>query len=129
MPNIDEKVIKRELQNRNPVKRLTSGPERIALKEFESAGKVRNLERDPWWYDYAMNSGEFCVFGHYSTYRGEARSSATAFCADYAVAKRWQERKAGQQGNFRGLLGAVRFPERVVIFDSGESEDIDGARA
>jgi hypothetical protein len=124
VPSIDEKVIERELQNRNPVKRLTSGPERIALKPFESAGKVRSLERDPWWFDYAISSRAFCVFGHYSTFRGEPRSSATAFCADYAVARRWQERKAGKQNNFQGLLGAVRFPEKVVFFDSGATDRI-----
>ncbi len=124
IPHIDEKLIERELQNRNPVKRLTSGPERIALKSFESAGKVRSLEREPWWFDYAINSGAFCVFGHYSTFRGEPRSSATAFCADYAVARRWKERKAGQENNFQGLLGAVRFPEKVVVFDSGATEKI-----
>lgn len=74
------------------------------------------------WREY--HSGAFCVFGHYSTYRGEQRSSKDAFCADYAVAKRWQERKAGQQDNFRGLLGALRFPESVVVFDSGARDNI-----
>lgn len=111
-----------EIQNRNPVKMLTSGPERPAAKPFWSSGKERRQERVRWWHDYEAHA--FCVFGHYSTYRGEQRSSKAAFCADYAVAKRWQERKAGQQDNFRGLLGALRFPESVVVFDSGTTDRI-----
>lgn len=124
-PDIDKKVVDREIQNRNPVKMLTSGPERIALKPFDAAGKTRHHERDPWWYDYPLRSDTFCVFGHYSRYRTEPRDSATAFCADYAVAKRWQERlQPGFSGGFDGLLAAVRFPEKVVQFDNGDTEPV-----
>jgi hypothetical protein len=111
-----------EIQNRNPVKMLTSGPEQRAAKPFWSSGKERRQERVHWWREYQSHG--FCVFGHYSTYRGEPRSSAAAFCSDYAVSKRWQERNAGQVNNFRGLLGAVRFPEKVVVFDTGDIDQI-----
>jgi hypothetical protein len=111
-----------EIQNRNPVRMLTSGPECRAAEPFWSSGKQRWQERVHWWREYQSHA--FCVFGHYSAYRSEPRSSAAAFCADYAVAKRWQERQAGQPNDFRGLLGAVRFPEKIVIFDSGAVDQI-----
>ena len=117
-PDLDEVEKELDTQNRNPVKMLTSGPERRVAEPFWAAGKLRHLERVQWWLRYISDA--FCVFGHYSTYRGEERSSASAFCADYAVAKRWQERNEGSESDFRGLLGAVRFPEQVVVFDNGE---------
>jgi hypothetical protein len=59
-------------QNRNPVKRLTSGPEERVVEAFEASGKVRNERRVQWWRDYR---GTFCVFGHYSIPHGEPRGN------------------------------------------------------
>lgn len=110
-----------EHQNRNPVKVLSSGKERRIEVPFEASGKLRYEERVRWWEDYGAE--QLCVFGHYSNYRGEARSSSRAICADFAVAKRWQERKrASFDGTFKGCLGAIRLPENCVVFDNGDTE-------
>jgi len=77
-----------EQQNLNPVKVLTSGKERRIAVPFEASGKWRYEERVRWWEEY--NSDPLCVFGHYSIYREQARTSPHAICVDFAVAKRWQ---------------------------------------
>jgi hypothetical protein len=121
-------------QNDNPVKLLTSGPEARADKPFEAMGKIRHERRVAWWHEYA---GPLCVFGHYwrVTLPGEVDNehlftdvplNATlgrggAMCIDYSVGKRFKERVApGFAGVFRTRLAALRFPERVLIFDDGE---------
>src|SRR5436305_5219596 len=62
-----------ELQNRNPVKVLTSGRERRVAVPFEASGKLRYEERVPWWNDYA--DPEFCIFGHYGAPPGDRKST------------------------------------------------------
>lgn len=110
-------------QNRNPVKVLTSGKERRVKAPFEASGKIRYEERVRWWESY--NDGPLCVFGHYAYYREQAIESSRAICADFVVAKRWKERTAATfNGTYRGQLGAVRLPERVVVFDNGEIKPI-----
>ena len=91
---------------------------------FESSGKLRYEERVSWWEEYTANP--ICVFGHYSNYRGETSLSSRAICVDFAVAKRWQERKQPSfAGAFRGSLAAVRFPEGCVVFDNGDIEHLE----
>jgi hypothetical protein len=108
-------------QNLNPVKMLTSGPERLAANPAEIGGEVRHLERVVWWQDYSDQPT--CVFGHYSIYRDEREGTSRAICVDFAVAKRWQERtRPDFSGSFRGLLGALRVPEGQLVFDNGECE-------
>ena len=112
-----------EHQNLNPVKVLTSGKERRVTKPFEASGKMRYEERVSWWNEYTDHP--LCIFGHYSNYRGNFNLSSRAICVDFAVAKRWQERKQESfGGTFRGCLGAVRIPERCVVFDTGDIEQI-----
>ena len=108
-----------ENQNRNPVKRITSGPEKRIEKAYFASGKWRNEQRVPWWQDY---SGPFCVFGHYAIPEGEPRPGSDAFCIDFGVGKRWKERKAGRSGGFRHRLAAFRFPEKEVVFDEPDPE-------
>jgi hypothetical protein len=103
-----------EHQNKNPVKRLTSGPEERTDEPIESGGKIRNERRIHWWNDYR---DVFCVFGHYSIPDGEPRGSESAFCVDYGVGKRWTERRDGKSRGFSWKLAALRFPERLVVFD------------
>jgi len=113
-----------EHQNLNPVKVLASGKERRVGTPFESSGKLRYEERVSWWEEYTANP--ICVFGHYSKYRGEMSLSSRAICVDFAVAKRWQERKQKSfNGTFRGSLAAVRFPEGCVVFDNGDIEHLE----
>lgn len=122
-PDFDKVEKGLEYQNRNPVKVLTSGKEQRAAKPFEASGKLRYQERVTWWPRY--DAEPYCIFGHYSMFRGQDRGASRAVCADYAVAKRWQERKAPSfTGEFRGMLAAVRFPEKVVMFDNGDIEPI-----
>jgi hypothetical protein len=118
------------LQNENPVKVLTSGIEMRADKPFEVFGKVRSEARFPWWNDYADEV--FCVFGHYErTAAGDGEGhlfdgrppnaslgNGYAMCIDYGIANRWEERLLGQSGSAK--LGALRFPEKVIVFDDGE---------
>ncbi|MEX0717980.1 MAG: metallophosphoesterase [Planctomycetaceae bacterium] len=111
--------VDRELahQNRNPVKVLTSGPERrIATPRFAS-GKLRNEERVQWWETY--DERPLCVFGHYSLPLDVPRTGR-AVCVDFGVGKRWTERlRADFDGTHRLKLAALRLPERRIVFDDG----------
>jgi hypothetical protein len=112
-----------ERQNRNPVKVLTSGKERRVDTPFPASGKLRHEERVRWWETY--DDGPFCVFGHYGTFKDEAPVRGRAICVDFAVGKRWIERKSsGFDGTFRAKLGAVRLPEKILILDDGQVEPI-----
>ena len=73
--------------------------------------------RVEWWREY--RGVVFCVFGHYSLAEGKPRGSRSAFCVDYGVGKRVRERRAGKADNLSRWLAAMRFPERVVVFDNG----------
>jgi len=114
-----------EHQNRNAVKVLTSGVERRVTTPFQSSGKLRFQERVPWWEGYGDDQ-PFCVFGHYSLPKDKRRSSPQSHCVDYGVAKRWLERATpGFDGSYQLRLAAVRFPERIVIFDDGSSDQVE----
>ena len=110
-----------EHQNKNPVKRLTSGPEERVGNPIDAGGKIRNEQRVEWWNTY---QGVFCVFGHYSIPDGRPRGNGSAFCVDYGVGKRWTERRDGKSSDFSCKLGALRFPERVVVFDEGKQQPL-----
>lgn len=103
-------------QNKNPVKLLTSGPEERSGKPIESGGKTRSERRVHWWHDYR---DVFCAFGHYSIPAGQPRGNGSAFCVDYGIGKRWTERREGKSNGFSWKLAALRFPERMVVFDEG----------
>ncbi len=120
-------------QNENPVKCLTSGLEAKAEQPFEAMGKLRYERRVAWWQDY---DGPMCVFGHYwriqlpgecdeQLFDGLSLNAAlgrgNAMCIDYSVGKRFMERASpGFKGTFRTRLAALRWPERILVFDSGE---------
>ena len=101
-------------QNDNPVKRLTSGPEERVAQPIVTSGKTRFGRRVQWWNEY---QGTFCVFGHYAIPYGQPRGSESTFCVDYGVGKRWTERREGKARNFTLKLAALRWPERLVVFD------------
>lgn len=105
-----------EHQNKNPVKVISSGPEERTEVSVRSAGKIRRERRVQWWNDYR---GPFCVFGHYSILDGQPRGNDSTFCVDYGVGKRWTERRAGRTDDFNLKLAALRWPERVIVFDEG----------
>jgi hypothetical protein len=123
------------LQNRNPVKVLTSGHERPTAEPFEAGGKLRDRERVRWWEDYADDP--FCVFGHYwrtpvpkagktqRLFDADAALAALgagrAMCIDYSAGARWLERLDVEfDGTFATRLAALRWPEKTLVFDDGE---------
>jgi hypothetical protein len=123
------------LQNENPMKLITSGPEKRALAPFFAGGKMREESRRPWWDSYL---GErWLAFGHYwripapglqkddgllSKYPLHTTvGRGNAICIDYSVGGRYHERKEGKvHGPFTGRLAALRWPGRTLVFDDGE---------
>lgn len=122
------------LQNENPVKLITSGPEARAHQPFFAGGEWRHEARHPWWDTYS--NGPMVVFGHYwrvpipSLQKDDGLLSAyplhstlgagRAICIDYSVGGRASERREGRTSNFLGRLAALRWPERELVFDDGE---------
>jgi hypothetical protein len=130
----DDVFIKMAHQNRNPVKLLTSGPEEKAPQPFETLGHLRRERRVAWWHNYTDPA--LCLFGHYwrtflpgepdndrlfvSVPKNATLGGRAAMCIDYSVGKRWRERLDRPGQPFRTQLGALRLPERTLIFDDGE---------
>lgn len=128
-------------QNDNPVKLLTSGPEAVADEPFEAMGQLRHERRTAWWRDYA---GPLCLFGHYwrillphevdgDRLFTEIPLNATlgrgnAMCIDYSVGKRFLERAVlSFDGVYQTRLAALRWPERLLIFDNGDLLPLAGS--
>ena len=127
-------------QMSNPVRVLTSGVEQLASEPFFASGKWRMVNRVPWWQDYQDDVP--VLFGHYWRWaspesaalfsRGERDLFAgvapnhwlgprqNAFCVDFSVGVRYRERALKSRRAFLGRLGAVRWPERELVFDDGE---------
>ena len=140
-PNADEVTRNLALQNQNPVKLLTSGPEKAATNPFFAGGKMRSEARDAWWDRF--ESGPLVVFGHYwrvpiETLQKDDRlfsrnplfatlGKGKAMCVDYSVGGRASERRAGNtHGPFKGRLAAMRWPEHELVFDNGERQKVTG---
>lgn len=125
-------------QNGNPVRVATSGMERVAAQPFFSTGKWRLLERVRWWEEYT--DGVAVVFGHYwrvpdgmerprhkdimNPFERYAEGDwfgpqARAFCVDYCIGARFLERERGVTTGFLTRLGALRWPEAVLLMDNG----------
>ncbi len=129
-----------QFQMSNPVRVLTSGVERLATSPFFASGKWRMVDRVAWWQDYTDEVP--VLFGHYWRWaspesarlysRGERDLFAglalnewggprrNAFCVDFSVGVRYRERLARGRNPYRGRLGALRWPERELVFDDGE---------
>ncbi|MFP6767082.1 MAG: metallophosphoesterase [Planctomycetaceae bacterium] len=108
-------------QNENPVKLITSGPEKRARTSVSRGGIDRWEVRVKWWESVADTP--LCVFGHYSKPAEEAHDFGGAFCVDYGAGQRSRERvEVGTAGPFtRSRLAALRMPERLVVFDDGDT--------
>lgn len=124
----------------NPVRILTSGVEALAARPFFASGKWRMLDRVKWWNHYGHETP--VLVGHYWRWptpetrdaysRGEHDlfdgagpdewhgRKRNVFCLDFGVGARYKERAEGRQRDFRTRLGAVRWPERELVFDNGE---------
>ncbi|MBL8199592.1 MAG: metallophosphoesterase [Chromatiales bacterium] len=129
-----------QFQMSNPVRVPTSGVERLAKEPFFASGKWRMVDRVPWWHGYGDDVP--VLFGHYwrwSSPAGAARYSRgerdlfagvahnewlgprrNAFCVDFSVGVRYRERAHHPGASFLGRLGAVRWPERELVYDDGE---------
>lgn len=140
-PEISLAIQTRELalQNRDPLRLVTSGPEVKAASVFAAGGKWRHTRRARWWHEY---EGPNVVFGHYwrgATRPGEASRFAPpdpfegepmlgplgpdrrAHCVDFSVGRRFLERlEGGPKPRFRGRLAALLWPEGQLLFDDGE---------
>jgi hypothetical protein len=124
-----------QTQNRNPIRRLTSGPEE-RLQSLDQVdhlgGKWRFVQRSAWWLDYHHPTP--VIVGHYWRSRvhapdhkkqGWPAASAShwlgergnVFCVDYSVGRRYRERHEGRTSGFHGGLAAMRWPERTLVFD------------
>jgi hypothetical protein len=126
-------------QNSQPVKVLTAGPEGPIAPGTAPrwlAGKWRLLERDPWWEHDGDDRS--VVFGHYWRRRPGAEvqnkpnvfhgigptawfgDRGQAFCVDYSVGYRLKARHFGHDPRRDHGLAALRWPERVLVFDDEE---------
>jgi hypothetical protein len=137
-----------DYQMSNPVRVLTSGVERRTPAPYYLAGKWRMVERGEWWQEY--RAGTPVIFGHYWRWpvhdaggrfgryardpfpdRGPHEwvgAADAAYCNDFCVGARFAERLGWPGEPFRSRLGAVRWPERELVFDDGRGFEIVPAR-
>ena len=129
----------------HPIRALTCGIEKTTAEPFFAGGRWRFSVRNPWWNDYQdpipvvighywrcfhphavrakHREGIFTVPAHH--WHGARRN---VFCIDFSVGARWRDRKrniCASQSQHR--LGALRFPERVLVFDNGDTLPTEAA--
>lgn len=124
-------------QTGHPLKVITSGIERPTSEPFFASGKWRMTERVAWWHEY--EDAPAVVMGHYWRWPGDESEAAArsrgpnlfdgspfdawlgpqgnVMCVDWCAGLRWRERAAGAS-SFTGRLGALRWPEREIVFDA-----------
>jgi len=125
----------------NPIRVLTSGIERVAARPFFASGHWRFVERVRWWDEYA--DGVPVIVGHYWRHFGPVDRrilgqgaenlfsdlsptqwhgrDANVFCVDFSVGGRFLERPLGAGTLPRSRLAALRWPERLLVLDTGET--------
>jgi len=128
-------------QNANPLKVLTSGLEAPSGRPLWAGGRWRMTSRARWWHAY--RDAPSVIMGHY--WRRDARAVAAdvtgdwdyplgddgpydwlgprrnVFCVDYSVGGRYVERARGGGPPWQTRLAALRWPERELQFDDGET--------
>lgn len=124
----------------NPLKVLTTGLERQTASPFFAGNKWRFVERMAWWNDYQEDTP--VVVGHYwrstlpaqTTHEGLFRNvsplawhgaRSNVFCVDYSVGARAQARTFNRP-HAHMKLGALRWPERTVMFNDGSHQPTTG---
>lgn len=128
-------------QTMNPIRVLTSGPERLAEEPFFASGKWRMCDRVKWWNEYTDDIP--VIVGHYwriADHGGEPDEESVSsgkpnlfaddlphawvgakqnvFCVDFSIGGRQGERKDGRT-QFKTRLAAVRWPEQQLVFADG----------
>lgn len=133
-------------QMMNPLRVLTSGVERKGAEPFYSSGKWRFAERVQWWNEYADTVP--VVVGHYWRRISPINRSAlgkgdpdlfagvnpaawhglrrNVLCVDFSVGGRWTARRGGAAPLSEFKLGALRWPEGVLMFDDGQTLATEG---
>jgi len=131
----------------NPIRVVTSGIERVARRPFFASGHWRFVERIRWWDEYAEDVP--VLVGHYwrqfahvdrdslgkteenlftdlspTAWHGLRRN---VFCIDFSVGGRFLERPLAPGAVPRSRLAALRWPERVLALDTGETLPTIGA--
>jgi Calcineurin-like phosphoesterase len=134
----------REYQMNNPVRVLTSGEEAETETPFWAGGKWRMVERLRWWERY--DDPVPVVIGHYWRRFGELQAvysdkygpdlfagvemhhcmgpGRNVYCVDFSVGGRHAQRAANEPLHMC-RLAAVRVPEWQVVYDQGETQNID----
>jgi hypothetical protein len=134
-----------QYQMGNPLRVITSGVETSTQgRSFFASGKWRMVERQPWWRDY--REAVPVIVGHYwrwATPEGQARYARDSqdlfagaapqhwldpgervYCTDFSVGARYLELHDGFDPGTFTRLAAVRWPEREVVFETGERLDL-----
>ncbi len=128
-------------QMANPMRVVTSGIERVAARPFFASGHWRFVERIRWWDEY--HGGVPVVVGHYwreftpvdRASLGKAADGlfgdlaptawhgrdGNVFCVDFSVGGRFLERPLAADAVPKSRLAALRWPERVLVLDTGEA--------
>lgn len=123
-------------QTGHPLKVITSGIERPTQTPFFASGKWRMTQRAAWWLEYEDEPA--VVMGHYWRWPGDESEAAArsrgpnlfegstaeawlaprqnVMCIDWCAGLRWRERAEGL-ATFTGRLGALRWPEREIVYD------------
>jgi hypothetical protein len=124
----------------NPVKVLTSGVEERANAPFYSSHKWRFVARVGWWDRYEdatpvivghywrsivktdrsqVGKGDLDLFAHIGPTEWHGKRS-NVFCVDFSVGGRWAERRDHLPAHQVSRLAGLRWPERELVFDTGE---------
>eukprot|EP00927_Polykrikos_kofoidii_P043887 TRINITY_DN37983_c0_g1_i1.p1 TRINITY_DN37983_c0_g1~~TRINITY_DN37983_c0_g1_i1.p1 ORF type:complete len:360 (-),score=44.96 TRINITY_DN37983_c0_g1_i1:259-1338(-) len=132
------------IQNENPVNLAVTGMEVPAVEPFFAGGKLRTLQRYPWWTNYTGEAG-LVVVGHYwrrllatvdlgfsptgpSIFSSDEQTdepvalgpSHAVACIDFSVGMRFEERCRGlREGSLGTALAALRLPEMQLHFADG----------
>jgi hypothetical protein len=131
-------------QMSNPIRVITSGVEQKTLEPFFASDKWRYVDRLPWWREYKGNVP--VLFGHYWRWwnpsahaifsKGEPplfrddpvppfmAEHERAFCIDFSVGSRFKQRLLRQEPPHQGRLAAIRWPERTLVFDGEDPDEL-----
>jgi len=142
MPEVAKRDTQRQMGS--PMRVLTSGEEAPAKEPFWAGGKWRMVARQKWWDSYANDVP--VIVGHYWRNLEELEPdfgdkfgpdlfediephhwmgrNRNVYCVDFSVGLRARARVMGKPEHlFR--LAAVRWPERVVVYDDGSRAAIE----
>ncbi len=126
-------------QMMNPLRVATSGVEKRTNVPFFASHKWRYVERVAWWNEYQedkpviighywrkvnllkemLNEGEDYIFENndFNSWHGKNNN---VFCIDFSVGGRFVERNKGLEIGTHTSLAALRFPENILVLETGE---------